>query len=93
MKFFLLKLLMRIAGGLASTYVEKVNSKLMNEWLMGLASEDSGYKHYYTYRKKRIMEGMVSGMTQEQYWINHGRILELQFINALSVKLIKDNNK
>ena len=57
---------------------------------MSLASEESGYQHYYTMRKRVIQEGMVSGMTQEQYWLNHGRILELQFINAIAVKLLKD---
>ena len=78
-----------MAGSLAPRYVERVNHKLIKDWLESLASEECGYKHYYTWRKKHIMEGMVSGMSQEQYWINHGRILELQYINALSVKQLK----
>ena len=82
---------MRMAGSMAPRYVERVNVNLMNDWLMGLAAENNGYRHYYTMRKRHILEGMVSGMTPEQYWINHGRILELQYINALSVKLIKSD--
>jgi len=89
MRLFFLKLLMKLSGSVSPRYVEKVNQKLIKDWLESLASSESGYKHYYTWRKKHIMEGMVSGMTQEQYWINHGRILELQFINALSVRELK----
>lgn len=84
---------MRIAGGLAPIYLDKVSTDKMNEWLMRQAAEDSGYRHYYTFRKRHIMEGMTCGLTPEQYWINHGRILELQFINALSIKLLKEKKK
>jgi len=93
MKFFLLRWLMRISGALACNYVQIVQTKKMNDWLMTLPGEDTGYKHYYTFRKRHIMEGMTAGMSQEAYWINHGRILELQYMNALAVKLLKENNK
>ena len=80
---------MRLSGSFAPKYVDKFDKEKMDDWLIGLAAETNGYKHYYTMRKRAILEGMVSGMKAEEYWINHGRILELQHINALSVKLLK----
>lgn len=93
MKFFLLKWLMRLSGELAPKYVDKVDPHVMELWLESLASETSGYKHYYTKRKRAIQESMVSGLTQEQYWMQHGRIAELQFLNALSSELLKKIDK
>jgi len=93
MKYLIYKLLMRLSGSYAPKEPAKVDIELMEDWLKSLAGDKSGYRHYYTTRKKHILEGMVSGMKQEDYWINHGRILELQQINANSVKLIKKSNK
>ena len=65
----------------------------MDDWLTSLSAENNGYKHYYTLRKKAIQNGFVSGMSQENYWFNCGRLIELQYINALSVNLLKDYAK
>jgi len=91
MKLWLLKQLMKMSGGLAAVYIDKVNQERMEEWLMALGDETNGYKDYYTLRKKSIQETMVSGLGQEEYWITHGRILELQYMNGLSKKLLKNN--
>lgn len=93
MKYILLKWLMRLSGELAPKYIDKINEDAMEIWLESISSDNSGYKHYYTKRKKAIQESMVSGMTPEQYWMNHGRIAELQFMNALSLEILKKNDK
>jgi hypothetical protein len=93
MKYLLLKWLMKLSGELAPRYVDKVDLHIMEEWLESLSEERSGYKHYYTKRKKAIQESMVSGLTPEQYWMIHGRIAELQYMNAISLELIKKRDK
>lgn len=81
---------MRLSASLGPYEVEKVSIEIMEEWLKSLQAEDNGYRHYYTMRKKHLLEGMVAGVSQETYWLNHGRLADLKYINALSNKLLKN---
>jgi len=80
---------MKLSASFSPKIVDKVNIKLMEEWLMSLSDESKGYVHYYTMRKRHIQEGQVAGITQQEYWMNCGRMAELRYMNALSSRLIK----
>lgn len=86
MRIMLIKLLLRL---LSDNSYSKVNDKKIQEWLMSLESESSGYKGYYTLRKKAITDVISLGVEQKEYWVNMGRLAELRNINTLSKDLIK----
>lgn len=93
MRLLILRLLMRISGSLSPYKSLKVDKKKIAEWLVNQAKEDSGFIHYFTARKRHIQDGFTSGITQEQYWFNCGRLEELRYIMDEAVKLLKSNNK
>jgi len=66
---------------------------IIQEWLMSLSSEQSGYKGYYTIRKKTILDVMGIGVEQKEYWMNLGRLAELKQMNSLSIDLLKKQQK
>jgi len=65
----------------------KFNQERMEEWLSLLSSERSGYKDYYTYRKKEILEAMSIGLPEHEYLKYQGRLSELKLLNRRSLKL------
>ena len=79
---------MRMSGGY-DPRVERPSTRKMQEYLISLASDSVGYKDYYTERKRHILSTMSHALEQREYWINCGRLQELQFANHLSVKLLK----
>lgn len=87
---FLLKLVMR---WLNPPELVKVDPKRMEEWLASLASSESGYKDYYTMRKKIINDAMVLGIEQREYWANCGRLMELKQMNAMAMTMFKEKRK
>ena len=86
MRIFLIKILLRL---LSDTTCKHLNDKIVQEWLMSLSDDKSGYKGYYTIRKKVILETLGVGMEQKEYWVNMGRLAELKHLNTLSNDLIK----
>jgi len=86
MRLFLTKLLLRLLGD----PVGQIKEKLVNDWLIGLSDEDrSGYKGYYTIRKKAIYNALVAGLKEKEYWFYLGRLAELKQMNTMSNNLIK----
>lgn len=82
MRFFFIKLLNR----LLSPYIfrsQAFDEKLINDWLASLDLDVSGYKQYYTWRKRSINDTIALGLEMKEYWINIGRIMELKTLNAL----------
>lgn len=65
----------------------KFDQERMEEWLALLSSEKSGYKDYYTYRKKEILETMAVGLPERDYLKYQGRLAELKLLNRRSLKL------
>lgn len=86
MRTFLIKLLLRL---LTDPTHKEIKDQKIQDWLMDLSAEDSGYKGYYTVRKKAINQVLGIGIGQKEYWMNLGRLAELKQMNQLSVDLIK----
>lgn len=83
---------MRWLGGYAPQY-RKIESEKMEEWLKSLESDSSGYKMYYTWRKKHINETNGLALEQKEYWMNCGRLAELHYMNMMSTKILKEEEK
>lgn len=65
------------------------------QWLWSTFS-DVGFMHYYTVRKKRILEVLSTGQEQEEYWKLIGRLEELKGLSQNvkdEAKRRKDNEK
>ncbi len=91
MRLFLVKLLIKLLQPYEFTV--KYNKEVMEEWLISLASEQSGYKSYYTIRKKAIQDSMQLGISEKEYWANCGRLMELKQMNALASELLKKQDQ
>lgn len=82
MRFFFIKILIR----LLSAHVFKpvvYDKKIVDEWLLSLEADSSGYKQYYTWRKKSINDTIALGVESKEYWMEVGRLTELKTLNAL----------
>jgi len=90
MRILLIKILLRL---LSDNSCKLINDKIVQDWLMSLSDEKSGYKGYYTIRKKAILETLGVGVEQKEYWVNMGRLLELKNMNTLSSDIIKKYGK
>jgi len=90
MRLLLIRLLLKLLGD--NSY-KLIKDKEIQDWLMSLSASDSGYKGYYTIRKKAILEILGIGVEQKEYWVNMGRLAELKHINILSNELIKKYGK
>lgn len=86
MRILLIKILLRL---LSDSSPKLMKDKIVQDWLMSLSDDKSGYKGYYTIRKKTILEVLGIGVEQKEYWVNMGRLLELKHINTLSNDLLK----
>lgn len=89
---FLIKLLLKLLG-YYDFRVTKQNSKKVKEYLASLASDAIGYKEYYTERKRHILMTLSHGLEQKEYWLQIGRLQELQFANYMSVRVLKDEKE
>ena len=67
--------------------------KELQDWLKGLAAENSPYKSWYTLRKKAILEAMSLGLKQEDYWKFIGKLEELKHLNQTATDLFKQDDK
>jgi hypothetical protein len=86
MRIFLIKLLLRLLSDNSS---KQMKDEVVQEWLMSLSEEKSGYKGYYTIRKRAIQGVLSVGLEPKEYWMNLGRLAELKQMNSLSMDLIK----
>jgi len=86
MRLLLVRLLLRL---LSDKSYKMIKDDVIQEWLVSLSSSDSGYKGYYTIRKKAILGVLGIGLEQKEYWTNLGRLAELKHLNNLSMDLIK----
>ena len=82
----LIRLLLRL---LSDKSYKMIKNDVIQEWLMSLSSSDSGYRGYYTIRKRAILGLLSIGLEQKEYWTNLGRLAELKHLNQLSMDLIK----
>lgn len=57
----------------------------IQNWLFG-NFKDKGWMHYYTVRRRAIMEVIATGLQGDDYWKNIGRLEELKSL----ANLIKD---
>lgn len=87
MKMMLIKLLMRLVDHPLPP--SKFDQKRMDEWLIGLSATNSGYKDYYTVRKRAIQDAISIGVGEREYWVLCGRLLELKQMSAVSNQLLK----
>lgn len=69
--------------------VEEMKSDIIDDWLISLSSEKSGFKGFYSIRKKVITGELARGLEQKDYWFNIGRLAELKQMCFLSLDLIK----
>lgn len=92
MRIFFTQLLIRLLSGF-SRQNQKIDNEKMEEWIKSLESNQSGYKMYYTWRKKHINDSNALALDQKEYWMNCGRLAELQYLNMLTIKLLKDELK
>ena len=92
MRMFLIKLLLKLLG-YYDLRVAKSNSTKIKDFLASLASDSIGYKDYYTERKRHILMTLSHGLEPKEYWMNLGRLSELQFANFMSVKVLKSDKK
>ena len=92
MKFKLIHLLMWLLGGYSLKH-RRIEGEKVTNFLEQLGTETLGYKEYYTWRKKHILESMAIGVDEKTYWILCGRLMELQYVNGLSMKIIEREQK
>jgi len=90
MRLLLVRLLLRL---LSDKSYKMIKDDVIQEWLVSLSSSDSGYKGYYTIRKKAILGVLGIGLEQKEYWTNLGRLAELKHLNNLSMDLIKKRER
>lgn len=93
MRFFIIRLLMKLSGGLAPEEISKVDTGKMEEWLTKLSSTEEGYKDYYTFRKKQLLTSLTVPRGDQEYWMTLGRLQELQYMNGLSSRLLNKKKK
>lgn len=87
MRWFLIKLLLKLVYN--EVEVKAVDLNRMNEWLVSLTSTESGFKDYYTVRKRNITDNMSTGLEQKEYWIMVGRLHELKYLAATAEDVLK----
>ena len=90
MRILLIKMLLRLLSDFSH---KKMKDDIIQEWLMSLSSDRSGYRGYYTIRKKTILDVLGIGVEQKEYWMNLGRLAELKQMNTLSMDLLKKQQK
>ena len=89
MRLFLVRLLMKLLGGISNMEVSKINRKKMEDWLANLSSDSYGYKDYYTMRKRQLLNALTLYRGDQVYWTTLGRLQELQYMNVLSMQVLK----
>ena len=92
MRFLLIKILTKILYRY-SPPPQKFDEEKVKEWLISLDSNKSGYKQYYTWRKRQLCDTMLQGIEQKEYWTTMGRYLELQYMNALCKQYLDKEEK
>ena len=92
MRLWLIHFLMWLLGGFSLKYRKMEGEKITN-FLTNLHKENSGYRDYYTWRKKHIMESLSLGLEGKEYWLVCGRLMELHYLNGLSVKVMEREEK
>ena len=81
------KLLLKLLGN--SIYQpEAIDTKKMKDWLYRSYKEE-GFKHYYTMRKKYLVNYLLMELSDKQRAEARGRLLELQ---ALSTNINSEVN-
>lgn len=74
------KLLLKLLGN--SIYQSKpVDIKKMKDWLY-LSYKNEGFKHYYTMRKKYLVNYLLMDLSEKQRTEARGRLLELQGLST-----------
>jgi len=74
------KLLLKFLGN--SIYnPEPIDVQKMQDWLWKSYKEE-GFKHYYTMRKKYLVNLQLAKMSEEERAEGRGRLLELQGLSA-----------
>ena len=91
MRLLFIRILLRLLSD--KSYKQTVKTKEIEEWLISLSASDSGYRGYYTIRKKAILDIVALGLEQKEYWTYQGRLLELKHLNQLSSDLNKKYSK
>ena len=87
---FLIRILLRL---LSDSSYKQMDNEIVQEWLIGLSASDSGFKGYYSIRKRAILGVLGIGVTQKEYWVSLGRLAELKHLSMLSSDLIKKLDK
>ena len=84
MKEFLIKILVKLIGE-ESLPIER---KKVNDWLFSIYN-DKGFQHYYTFKKKRLLNSIASGVKEKEYWELVGKLEALREIRVESVEIAK----
>ena len=84
----MIKLLMRLIYG-KNDRGSAVDAERMNIWLVGLLSETSGYKDYYTFRKRHLLDSIAVGLEQKEYWVAMGRLQEIKYLGMVAEDVLK----
>ena len=92
MRIFLIKCLLRVLYRWEPMH-GRVDTDRMDDWLLSLAATESGYKDYYTIRKRGITDAMLLGTEPREYWSLVGRLMELKQMNMMSQELLKKEDK
>lgn len=67
--------------------LSKVNKEKIDKWML-FSYKDFGFMHYYTLRKRNILDMMTDGVNRKEYWKLIGRISELETM-AANIKVAK----
>ena len=70
-----------------------IKEERMNDWLLSLQSENSGWKDYFKMRDLTILKNLGLGLEQKEYWLDVGKRLELLFLLAKSAESLKKHNE
>ena len=72
---------------------DDIDEERMSEWLKSIASESSGFRHYFKVRDLTLLKSLGNGLTQKQYWIMVGRRIELLFLLSKASEELKKADK